>query len=279
MGNVSEVSEGLAQAIAAAGDAIVRVEGGRRHPATGIVWKNDLVVTTSHAIRAAEGLTVTAASGEPIRAALVGRDSATDTAVLRLSGGELKPLHWSETDPRVGNLTLVAGRPGRSVRVTLGVVSAAAGEWKTHDGTMIDRYIEVDASLPAGFSGGPLLDVTGACLGMNTSRLTRGGTTIPTKTLIRIASEIAEHGRVRRPRLGIGVHPVEAGLLVMSVEPKSAAERGGILVGDILKAAGGTQLDSPRSLSAALQRMIDGANLDLAITRGGEARTIKVTPG
>src|SRR4029079_4070157 len=119
--------------------------------------------------------------GSTATATLIGRDESADVAVLRTDRKDLRPPQWRDTNGlRVGNIVLAAGRPGRSVRATSGIVSAIGPEWRTQGGTRIDPFLDVDASLPPVFSGGPLLDVRGAFVGLNTSHLVRrSGATIP----------------------------------------------------------------------------------------------------
>ncbi|MBV9497262.1 MAG: trypsin-like peptidase domain-containing protein [Acidobacteria bacterium] len=256
----TELSNSLAAAVDAAAPSIVRVG----HRATGIAWSADgVIVTASHSLPSDDGIAV---DNNP--ATLLGRDASTDVAVLRVSQ-QLTPLSFVDDELKVGNLVLAAGRPGRSVRATLGIVSAIGGEWRTDDGARIERYIEVDGSLPSGFSGGPLLDTQGRALGLNSSRLTRAGGTVPTVTLRRIVTAILEHGSTRRPFLGIGVYPVDGGLLVMSVHAASAAKGAGMMVGDVL-----TSYRRPHDLHAALR---EGGELVLRFTRGGVAHEVRVS--
>lgn len=274
----TELSQSLAAAVAAASNGIVSVDGRRRIGSTGIVWSADgVVVTANHSLHADDGIEV---DGAP--AALVGRDPSTDVAVLQGQKKGLTPLELplelaDGEGLAVGHLVLAAGRPGRAVRAALGIVSALGGEWRTPDGARVDRFIEVDGALPAGFSGGPLLDSEGRAIGMNTSRLVRGGGTIPAATLRRVVASILEHGSARRPILGVGVYPVEGGLLVMSVKPGSAAAAAGLLIGDVLTSVAGRSLRRPIDLSEGLRDAEIGSELAVSLTRGGEAKEVRVT--
>jgi S1-C subfamily serine protease len=280
MSNVlTQLSDAISGVIAGAAPSIVRVDGARRSPSTGIAWSADLVVATAHAIRRDDGISVTRDDGESFAASLVGADGGTDVALLRVQNASLRPIRWSERETRTGDLLIVAGRPGRSVRATIGVASAVGGEWRTFDGSRIDRYIEVDAALPRGFSGGPLLDGDGGSVGMNTSRVTPGGTTVPHATLRRVIDELQQHGSVRRPLIGIGVYPVEDGLLVMSVKDGSSADRAGILVGDIIRTIDGKEVHSPRGLNAIIQSVAIDQEIEIGLRRGGDARTVRLKVG
>jgi serine protease DegQ len=276
---LTQFSEAISEVVSAARASILRVDGARRIPVTGIAWSPDLVITAAHAIRARQGISVARDDGQSFAATIVGGDNATDIALLRIPNAALQPVRWSERELRTGNFVVVAGRPGRSVRAAIGVASAVGGEWRTHDGSSIDRYIDVDASLPKGFSGGPLLDTEGGAIGMNTSRVTRGGTTIPHATLERVVTDLLRHGTVPRPILGIGVYPVESGLLIISVQDDSAAARSGLMVGDLVVKVDGNDMQSPRELQRALQNMPAGKEIELGFKRGGELKTVRVALG
>jgi S1-C subfamily serine protease len=232
------VMNNLADAIESAARSIVRIDGGRRIPSTGIAWSEDVVITAAHTLRNDENL--------------IGWDPSTDVAVLRSKA--LTPIAWNESAQRVGNFVAVAGH---SNRATFGIISA------------IDDYIDVDATLPPGFSGGPLIDLEGKAIGMNTSRIRRNGTTIPIATLRRVVGAILQFGAVRRPFLGVGVHPVDGGVIVLSLAPDGPAKKAGLLVGDVIT--------SP--LQELLREEKIGAEATLHITRGGEPREVRITIG
>jgi S1-C subfamily serine protease len=269
-GMSKELSNALAEAVTGTAAGIVRINGRPRIPSTGIIWSDDTIVTANHTLHSDDEVDAGFDDGREGRAKLIGRDSSTDIAVLRVEDRRPR-LSISREEAHVGNIVLALGRPGKSVRATFGIISALGEEWRTRGGGRVDRYIEVDGTLPAGFSGGPLIDLDGRCLGMNTSRLMRGGTTIPSTTLTRIVEEIVAHGTIRRPFLGIAVYPVEEGLLVISVKRGSAAHDAGILVGDIITA--------PRSLRETLEGLPIGSETTLQIKRGGEAKEVRLTIG
>lgn len=276
---LTQISDAIGDVVAAAGPSIVRIDGARRSPASGIAWSQDLVITASHVLRARDGISVTRDDGQSFAATVAGGDPGTDIALLRADHASLQPIVWSDHEPRAGNFVIVAGRPGRSIRASVGVASAVGGEWRTFDGSRIDRYIDVDASLPRGFSGGPLLDTEGASVGMNTSAVTRGGTTIPRRTIERVVDELLKHGSVRRPMIGIGVYPVDSGLLVVSVKEGSSAAGAGIVVGDIVTSIDGGEVHSPRKLHALLRNVAIGREIEMGLKRGGETRTVRLAVG
>ena len=291
---LSSLSDELAQVVAGAGPVAVRVEARRRLSASGIVWSTDgIIVTALHAVERDENISVGLPDGGTIPATLVGRDPTTDVAVLRVAATDLAATTWSDVDnARVGHLVLALGRPGGSVMATLGVISALDETWRTPAGGQIDRYLQTDVVMYPGFSGGPLVDATGRVLGLNTSALLRGiALAVPSSTLRRVVESLLSHGRIRRGYLGIGAQPVrlpealtqefsqETGLLVFSVAPDSPAEKGTLLLGDIIVALDGHPTRHLDDLLTRLNGDSVGAKLPVRIVRGGQGQELVVTIG
>ena len=192
----------------------------------------------------------------------------------------------------MGHLVLALGRPGRTVRATLGIVSALGESWRTAEGSQIDHYLQTDAPFHPGFSGGPLVDAGGRVLGLNTAALVRGfSLTIPTVTLQRVVETLLAHGRVRRGYLGIGAQPARlvgelertlgqrVGLLLVSIEPGSPADQGGLFVGDILVGFDGQTVSELEDLMALLGAERIGKPVPVRILRGGQVRDLTVGVG
>ncbi|MBI3976032.1 MAG: serine protease [Armatimonadetes bacterium] len=295
MSALSDLSRELANITAEAGRSVVRVEARRRIPASGIIWSADgTVVTASHVVEREEEVHVGLPDGSVVPATLAGRDPSTDLAVLRLQGGSnLTAATRAGTDGvQVGHLVMALGRPGRTVRATLGIVSALGDAWRTAGGTEVDHYLQADVGFFLGISGGPLVDTTGRVLGLHTVGLhRRTGVTIPTATVDLVSATLLAHGRMRRGYLGIEPRPVRltpemaqaagqrTGLLFLSVEPDSPAQRGGLLVGDILLSVDGRPVPTPRDLMAMLVGEQIGRTLSLRLIRGGQVREATVTLG
>jgi S1-C subfamily serine protease len=290
---LSDLSHDLAAVIEAAGRGVARVEARRRIPASGIVWADGVVVTANHVVQREENITVGLPDGRKAGATLAGRDPATDVAVLRVEGGAgFAVARTGADDLREGHLVLAIGRPGRTVRATLGIVSALGESWRTPNGSEVDRYLQTDAPFHPGFSGGPLVDGAGRVLGLNTTALVRGfSLTIPTATLQRVVETLLAHGRVRRGYLGIGAQPVRltgdleralgqrVGLLLISVESGSPAERGGLFVGDILVGFDGQPVADLEDLMGLLGTDRIGKSVPVRIVRGGQARDLTIDVG
>ncbi|HLC02194.1 MAG TPA: trypsin-like peptidase domain-containing protein [Anaerolineales bacterium] len=290
MGMLSDLSQALAGAVEAAGGGVVRVDGRRRIPASGIVWSADgMVITAHHVVESDEEIRVGLPDGEMVPAELVGRDHTTDLALLRTEARDLSVPRWMETDElKVGHLVLALGRPGSSVLATMGIVSALDGAWRTPAGGMLDQYLQTDVVMYPGFSGGPLVDVEGRMIGLNTSGLLRGvSLTIGVKSLREVAEMLLTHGRVRRGYLGVGAQPVrlpagapsEVGLLLVSVESESPAEKGGLILGDVITGIEDDPVQTLDDLMAGLSGDRIGQPIRLTVLRGGVVTQISLIPG
>jgi len=294
MSDLVSLSNGLAGIVEVAGPSVVRVDARRRWPGSGIVWASDgIIITTDHLMEREDRIEVGLADGRTVPATLAGRDPTTDVAVLRAQATGLVVPAWADPDGlRVGNLVVALARPGRTVRARLGIVSALGETWRTPAGGEIDRYLQVDTRLAPGFSGGPLVDAGGKVRGLATSGLLRGmSLAIPLPTLRRVVGTLLAHGRVRRGYLGIAAHPVrlpgglrqqigqDRGLLVVSIEPDSPAERGGVLQGDVILTVDGQTTSRPDDLMAALGTDRVGATALLRLVRGGQVQELRVIIG
>jgi serine protease DegQ len=294
MDNPNALSEAFASIVEKNNASVVRVEARRRVPSSGVVWSADgLVITAHHSIEREEEIEVAFADGKTVAAKLVGRDPGSDVAVLRVAAGDLAAPAWSQAETlKVGHLALALARPGRSVRATMGIVSALGGEWRTPAGGQLDRYLQTDVSLQPGFSGGLLADLAGNALGMNTSGLWRGHSlAIPTVTLRRVVEKLVAHGRIRRAFVGLGSLPVrlpvkvaqtigqETALLVIAVQPDGPADQSGVLLGDVLLGVDGRSLGQVDDLLEALTEESIGAELKFRVLRAGEVREVGVKAG
>jgi S1-C subfamily serine protease len=265
---LKQLSEGLANIVESASQGIVRVEGRRRLPATGVVWAENIIVTAHHVVERNENIKIGLPSGETIEASIVGRDPNTDIAVLRVQA-TLQPLAKSGEGLRVGHLVLALGRPAKDVQATLGVVSAIGANqldeetnpWSTRaaeraqkraekmaeraarrwggaysfsfstgsSGVKMEGAIQTDVVMYPGFSGGPLVDAGGVVRGMNTSAISRGASlTVPVATIDRVVNTLLQHGKMRQGFLGIGAQPVR---LQPSIAEQIGQETGLLLVG------------------------------------------------
>jgi S1-C subfamily serine protease len=294
-GVLAALSDDLATAVERAGRSVVAIHARRRIPSSGLVWRPGVVVTASHTVTRDEDITLTLPDAGTAPATLAGRDETTDLAVLRTDAAGLLPAERAETTAlRAGNLVLAVGRPGTSLTASLGVVSAVGAEWRTWQGGRIDRFVRLDLAIYDGFSGGPLVEAGGRVVGINTSGLARGmPLTIPASTVDRVADQILAGGRLGRGYLGLASQAVrlpealrqalkltgDFGLVVVNVEPGGPAERGGVLLGDILVALDGMPVTDPRDVLAALTPERVGQAIKARVLRGGQPTEVSITVG
>lgn len=281
-----ELSDGFVKAVAKAGASVVRVEGRHRRPTSGVVWASDRVVTSAHGI---DGDTVRVGTVDGVQEAKVlAVDEGLDLALLEVAG--LIPATRATDGVATGALVLTLGRPGERVRASLGVIGDAAGPWRTPRGAKVDAWIDVDGSLPRGFSGGALVDLDGQVIGVNTQGVVRGGTTIPASTVDAFVARVAA-GRAGRGWLGVAVWPVRlagptaaaagqaGGLVLLSVEAGGPADKAGLLVGDVLLGLDAEPVTQPQELVAWLADGRADLPAGARIVRAGAVHEIALTVG
>jgi len=291
---LAELSSQLAAAVERAGNSIVAIHARRRIPSSGIVWRDGLIVSASHTVKRDDEVPVTLPGGKSVTATVVGRDSATDLIALRIEDAKSHVAVKADADAlKVGSLVLAVGRPGSEVAASFGIISAIGKGWRTWQGARIDTVLRLDLAVYDGFSGGPLVDASGAVLGVNNSALARGTpVTLPAAAVDKVLDELLEHGRVRRPFVGVAAQPVtlsaslvkhheladDSALLIVSVADGSPADSAGVLVGDVLLEANGKSLSRPTDLLDALSDVPVGESLRLKVLRGGTVKSVSVTP-
>ncbi|MEW6240151.1 MAG: trypsin-like peptidase domain-containing protein [Chloroflexota bacterium] len=277
--SLSAFSDGLAAAVEAASASTLLVDARRRYPASGIAYAADLVLTADHVVTRDEDIRVGLPDGKRVAANVAGRDPGSDLALLRLSEKALTPANTAKDPARVGQIVLALGRPSDAgVQASFGIVTAIGGPARTARGGLLEQYLQTEATPYPGFSGGPLINAAGEVLGLNTSGLTRGAAlTIPVNAAWAIADSLDKHGTVKRGYLGVRTQPVETGLLVLWLEKDGPAEKGGLLVGDILTKVNNQSLHDADDLFAALTSETVGKKTDVDILRGGQPQTLKVT--
>jgi S1-C subfamily serine protease len=295
--SINEFSNSLADAVERAGGYTVRVNARGRYGSSGIVWADGIVLTADHTIERDEEITITLPDGSDLPATIAGRDPRSDLAVLKVKGLTLAAAPRAE-DSRVGSIALAVGRSGgeNGIGASLGIISSigAMGRGRHRRGrgkSAIESVIRPDLTMYPGFSGGPLIDTSGAMVGVNTSGFRGQPLTIPHAAIGEVVGQLLTHGRLRRGYLGITSQPVrlpeaiaatagqETGLLAVGVEEDSPASQGGVMIGDILIGVGGEPVRDTDDLRSALGPELAGQPATLRILRGGEARELTVTIG
>lgn len=290
------LSNDLAAAVERAGASTVAVHARHRVGSSGVLWRSGIVVTADHAVRRDDDISITLPNGANAAARLQGRDPDTDLAVLAVEApGVAQPEYADAAALKTGNLVVAVARDGEDgVRAASGVISAVSGPWRTWRGGRIDQFISLDLSLYPGFSGGPLVDVLGRVLGINTSALSRRyDLAIPKSTVDRVIDQILSGRRPGRGYLGVGMQPVRlseslrraarldavGGAIVVAVEPDGPAEKAGLFIGDIIIGIDGTPVEDTDDVLAQLGSDRVGANVRLRVVRGGQVVEPSVTIG
>ncbi len=265
---------------------------------SGFVFTPDgFVLTNSHVVRGARKIRVTFADGESFSAEPVGDDPDTDVGVIRTDAPELVAAQLGDSQSlRVGQLAIAVGNPfGFQATVTAGVVSAVGRSLRAQSGRLIDNIIQTDAALNPGNSGGPLVNSRGEVIGINTATILPAQGlcfAIPINTAKFIAALLIRDGKVRRSYIGVAGQNVplprrlvryyqflkETGVLVVSVEPNSPAQRSGLREGDVVVAFQDQPVASVDDLHKLLTSYPPGAQSSITVVRDFEKSTFEIVP-
>ncbi|MBI3116488.1 MAG: trypsin-like peptidase domain-containing protein [Thaumarchaeota archaeon] len=252
-----------------------------------IIDEKGYIVTNNHVIDDAARVQVTLKDGRTFMGEVVGTDSATDVALIRVDANNLPAAKLGDSEKlKVGQIVLAIGNalglPGAPT-VSMGVISALGRPLPGTD-FVLEGLIQTDASINPGNSGGPLADLNANVIGINTAMIpfAQGvGFAIPAHTVKRIIEQILENGRVVRPWLGIsGVDmnpaiarrynlPLESGVLLVEIGRESPAYEAGLRVGDILVQLGDQEVKDMKDLVLALSKLSIGDVLKIALVRMG----------
>jgi S1-C subfamily serine protease len=273
---------------------------GEAHAGSGsgfIISPDGLVLTNSHVVHGADKIEVTLDDGRRPDAELIGEDPETDLAVLRIYAPNLNSVKLGESkNLRVGQLAIAIGNPyGFQYTVTAGVVSALGRSLRASSGRLMDDIIQTDAALNPGNSGGPLVNSRGEVIGVNSAVILPAQGicfAIAIDTAKYVAGWLVKDGKIRRSYVGLGgqnvkIHrrvvrfhglPVETGLLVVSVEPKSPAEAAGLQVGDVIYEFDGQPVTGIDALHKLLTESRIDARTFIRVIRHTEKITMAIVP-
>ena len=306
-------SRAVVAAVEAVSPSVVNIEvrgpaprpSGRRGPrgridgsGSGFVFTPDgFILTNSHVVHGAIRMDVVLTDGRHAVAELVGDDPDTDLAVLSIGTADLVAARLGESSRlRQGQIVIAIGNPfGFQTTVTAGVVSALGRSLRSRSGRLMDNVIQTDAPLNPGNSGGPLVNARGEVIGVNTAVILPAQGlcfAIGIDTARFVASRLIRDGRIRRGWLGVAGQdiplsrrvarvmdlPAPSGVLVVSVEPGSPAERAGVRPRDVIVEFGGRSVGSVDVLHRMLTEGNIGVPATLTVLRPTEKRVLEVVP-
>lgn len=255
---------------------------------------NGYVITNHHVVANADAITVALKDGRQFEASLVGSDASTDIAMLRIEATDLVEIPVADVSKlRVGDYVVAIGNPfGIGQTVTSGIVSALGRAGLNNEN--YEDFIQTDAAINVGNSGGALVDLEGRLLGINTAIISGSGTNsgigfaVPADMVSAVMDHLLRDGYVRRGQLGVQIRDhtaameavlaagVQSGALVMAVVPDSAAEAAGIEVSDVIVAVDGQTVSSGRELRNSIGLARVDRPLELSLYRNGEKRDIRL---
>jgi serine protease Do len=293
--DLSNLSNDLAKATEQASAGIVAVQARPRIGTSGIVWRKNLILTSSEGIRFDEGIRVLLPNGKVTEARLRGRDPGTDLALLEADTAAAAPLEFTQTQIKAGQLVLAVGRTANTGPIaSFGIVSGVAGEWKSWRGGKLDPFVRLDLSVYPASSGAAAVDASGALMGLVSTGLSRTSVLAITRSTIdRVAQKLHDHGHVSRGFIGVAIQPValpsdvkekqkldqDTALIVLGIEPGGPGASAGLSIGDVLLSGGGHTFTDPETLAGVLDGASAGESLDFRVLRAGAVQEVKITIG
>lgn len=260
-----------------------------------IIDPSGYVVTNNHVVTGADEVKVVTQDDRELTAKIVGTDPKTDLALLKVADGHnLTAVKWGNSEQmRIGDWVVAIGNPfGLGGTVTVGIISARARDIGAGP---YDDFLQTDAAINRGNSGGPMFNLAGEVIGVNTAIFSQSGGNIgigfavPSEIAQPIIAELRENGKVTRGWLGVAIQPVtpeiaqalqidqEGGALVAQVTPDSPAARAGIENGDIITEFDGRKIEGPRELSRMVAQVDVGKQVGVTVLRDGNRKNLEVT--
>ncbi len=259
------------------------------------ISRDGFAVTNNHVVQNAEKVQVTTDDGKTYTAKVIGTDPKTDLALIKIDGNDFPFVKLADTPPRIGDWVLAVGNPfGLGGTVTAGIVSArgrdiGAGPY--------DDFIQIDAPVNKGNSGGPTFDVDGNVIGVNTAIFSPSGGSvgiafdIPAETVKSVVAQLRDKGSVTRGWIGVQIQTVTpdiadsmglkqaTGALVSEPQKNSPAATAGIQSGDVITSVDGTPIHDARELARKIGTMAPGTSVKLGIVHSGQDKTLTLTLG
>lgn len=272
-----------------AGAFVVAVKSAAYRVSSGVIFRDDLIAVNNHALRREGAIPVELPDGSEASAAIIGRHAPLDVAILKVEGAKRPAAATASHSATIaGALVAVVGRTlDCGLSASVGIVGAVGIGRRS-------GFVRLDVNAYPSQAGAAVVLANGAFLGMATAAMLRHSViAIPSATLDIIANELLSQGKIRQGYLGVGLQPVavpeklraetgraiETGLMVLSIEPGTGAEEGGLELGDILVAAGETLLEDPETLQAVLRGDAVGKPMKFTVLRAGRAIELELRIG
>src|SRR5881227_1640858 len=304
---LDEYSRSVVSAVARVAPAVVNIEieqrvKNRPRDVAGsgsgfVITPDGFILTNSHVIHHSTRIVVNVPDGRDCPAQLIGDDPDTDLAVIRIDAPQLAHVRLADSESlRVGQVAIAIGNPlGFQASVTAGVISALGRSMHAQSGRLIDNIIQTDAALNPGNSGGPLVNSAGEVVGVNTAMIRPAQGicfAIASNTAKFVAGWLIKDGKIRRSYIGVAgqnvpIHrrivrfyglPLETGVLVVSVEKNSPAERAGLRQGDLIVAFNSQPIGTVHHLHKVLVGEQINVSASLTIIRHTEKLDVRILP-
>jgi serine protease Do len=252
-------------------------------------------VTNNHVVEKAESVQITTDDGKIHKAKVIGADPRTDLALIKVEDGPFPYVKLSDKSPRIGDWVLAVGNPfGLGGTVTAGIVSARG---RDIGASAYDDFIQIDAPVNKGNSGGPTFDTDGNVIGVNTAIFSPSGGSvgiafaIPSETVSTVVAQLKEHGAVTRGWIGVQIQPVTQdiadslglkkaeGALVAEPQANSPAQKAGIEAGDVITSVDGKEVKDARDLAKRIGAMAPKASVKLTVLHKGSEKAVTLTLG
>ena len=268
---------------------------------SGVIIRPDgYIVTNNHVVQGATKVTVTLNDNRQFDATVIGTDPATDVAIIKVDGSDLPTIPMGDSDRlRLGEWVLAIGSPlGEQLRgtITAGIVSAKGRSMPNTSGEFkIESFIQTDAAVNPGNSGGALVNKKGELIGINTAIISQTGAysgysfAVPVNIVKKVVKDLIDYGTVKRAVLGITMQPVDKkiaeemklssvrGVYIYEVAKGSAAEEAGLRKGDVIVSLGGQTITDGASVQAKVNEYHPGDKADISFVRDGKTQTVTVT--